>query len=478
MRIKHTKRNSYLYPIVIIVILLTMGTIHIFEKPAPTASSRSNVSEPFVARTPAQVTDASTAHFPNPTIKGDETFVDVDPDDNLQEILSDAKPGATIRLADGEYKAGALRVMASGKRNRWIKIVAAEDGKPKIDLMGKGDFHISGSYIYLEGIEIFNGAKSNLRIASTTHTLSNIFMKKIKLHTLNAGPGASLKIQRNNANGVGVSNIFVEECDLSQSTPASVIDGIGVNTVVIRNNFIHTDSGFAAGITFKGGSSKILIENNFIKGVRKNPAIIMGGRTFLNFFDPQYPDQEGVEQMARNNIIVDFDESAVSFQGVKSAKFLHNTIVTNSTGPIFTFTEGNSNDGLKASKNSDINLDNNLVIGRAAATIYATNDSGPIPSLHFGKQMWIGTFSNASQGRLAIPAFPLANDVSLPSQKAYVALEGLQSKDVLDFETARIRFSPREKGPIPRSTASIADVPSDFLGKSRSETTAFGAFEN
>jgi hypothetical protein len=475
------RRRSYIYPLVILVILMIMGTIHLFEKPHVSSQPIKKVAPPpTVERTPAQkINDTEEGRYASPLVLGDENFIDVDPSDSkgLQDIINDAKPGTTIRLSDGEYKTGPFRISKSGTAKNWIKIIAAEDGKPKIDLLGEGDFHIGASYIYLEGIEIFNGQKSNVRIASTTHTLSHIYLKRMKLRALQNGPGSSLKIQRNNANGVGVSSIFVEDSDLSQSYPASVIDGIGANTVAIRNNFIHTDSGYAAGITFKGGSSRILIENNFIKGVRKNPAIVMGGRTFLNFFDPQYPDQEGVDQVARNNIIVDFDESAVNFQGVKNAKFLHNTIVTSSTGPIFHFEEGNTNDGSKPSKNQSISIENNLIISRAPSTSHASNISGLIPSLRFGKQMWIGVFTNPTEGRTSIPTFPISTDVILPSQKAFIALEGLQWKDVMDLEMARVRFSPREKGPIPRSTASITEVPADFLGRARENETSFGALE-
>lgn len=475
------RRRSYIYPLAILVILMVMGTIHLFEKPHVSTQPPKKIVLPVLnERTPAQkLNDTEETRFASPLVLGDENIIDVDPGDtkSLQEIFNEAKPGATIRLADGEYKTGPLRISKSGNAKNWIKIVAAEDGKPKIDLMGDGDLHITASFIYLEGIEIFNGQKANVRIASTTHTISHIYLKKMKLRALQSGPGSSLKIQRNNANGVGVSSIFVEDSDLSQSYPAAVIDGIGANRVAIRNNFIHTDSGYAAGIAFKGGSSRILIENNFIKGVRKNPAIIMGGRTFLNFFDPQYPDQEGVDQVARNNIIVDFDESAVNFQGVKNAKFLHNTIVTSSTGPIFHFEEGNTNDGSKPSKNQSINIENNLIISRAPSTTHASNGSGIIPSLHFGKQMWIGVFTNATEGRTSIPTFPLSTDVNLPTQKAFIALEGLQWKDVVDLEMARVRFSPREKGPIPRSTASLTEVPADFLGRARAEETSFGALE-
>ncbi len=488
---RHTKKTSFLYPMLGLAILVAIGIFQMFDRPErasltmavhlPQITSATTSGE--AARQPAQkLTEENPdeAKYRVPTVVGDEKIIDIDPGDvaRFQDLLNEARPGYTFRLGDGEYKLSGLRLGVSGNDAHWIKMIAAEDARPRLNMQGQGDFHVSGSYIYLQGFEIYGGQKSNLRIASTTRTLNNVYANKLKLHSLQGGQGASLKIQRNNANGVGVTNIFIENCDVSQSTTTSIIDGIGVNTVVLRNNFIHTDSGFAAGITFKGGSSRILIENNFIKGVRNNPAIIMGGRTFLNFFDSQYPDQEGVDQTARNNIIVDFDESAVSFQGIKGAKFYHNTIVTNSTGPIFNFTEGNTNDGSKTSKNQDIAIENNLVISRAASSTYAHNEAGLVPGLHFGRQMWIGSFTNAAHGRVSIPQFPLSVDTQLSSQKAFVALEGLQWKDVLDIETARVRFSPKPKSPVQRATASLPEVTQDFLGRPRAETTAFGALDN
>jgi hypothetical protein len=459
------------------VVLLIMGTTHIFDSPERPPPPQPH-EPPVARREPAQkITPPLADRDRPPTVRGDDVVVNADPGDDLQKILNEAKAGTTVILADGDYKTGALRLAAAGQSKHWIKIVAAPGAKPRLDLKGEGDFHISGSYVYMEGLEIFNGQKSVIRIASTTHTLTHVYLKSLKLHGLAPGRGSVLRIQRNNANGVGVGDIFVEDSDLSQSTPTAVVDGIGAKRVVLRGNFIHADNGTAAGVTFRGGSSRILIEDNFFKGMRKNPVLILGGRTFLNFFDPQYPEQEGVDQLARNNILVDFDEAAVSFQGVKNAKFLHNTVVTSSQGPIFGFTEGNTNDGSKPSKNQDILIENNLIVAHSRA-VYAGNASGTIPSLRFEKQMWIGSFVNARAERTSLPAFPLTSDTALPAQKASSAFENLQWKDVTDIETAKTRFRPREQGPVARSTASLHEVPKDFSGQARSETTAFGAIGN
>lgn len=394
---------------------------------------------------------------------------------SLVEAFAAAQPGDRIVLQAGTHRPGGnLAINRSGTSQNWIQIVAAPGTTPILDLEGAGEFRIGGSYISLDGIDIRNGGGNNLHIAPGTTDVHHVHVARTVIHDLAWGPGAAIKINRNNDEDAGVGTICLEDNDVSEAINNAVIDGVGVAGAVVVRNDIHDNAVGSHGIFFKGGSSEIVIEQNVIRGIRGNAALQLGGNTGAAFWDPAHAAWEGVDQIARNNLIADFDDSAVEIRGVSGARVYNNTIVTQSSFAIFRLQNGNNASG-GASGNDDVHISSNLVIGTGGDPQYARNDAGAA-AIAFGPQLWAGAFHNSGAVTPGIPTFPLASDVVTGSGVGVVvnpSVSGLAGPG-----TAVARYRPVAGSPALGAAESLADVAIDLLGVGRSPLApTMGAIE-
>ncbi|MGV9848498.1 hypothetical protein ACWDWU_06845 [Streptomyces sp. NPDC003442] len=87
--------------------------------------------------------------------------ISVDDADGLREALAGARPGDTIRLADGRYH-GGFEITASGTSGSRITLI----GSPKAVLTGSGGYGLrlnGASYWTVRGITV-HGGKEGIRI--------------------------------------------------------------------------------------------------------------------------------------------------------------------------------------------------------------------------------------------------------------------------------------------------------------------------
>ena len=182
----------------------------------------------------------------------------------------------------------------------------------------------SGSYVLLKRVVIRNGGGNNLHIAPESGEVRDVVIRKTKIHGLVWGPGAAIKLNR--ANDYKVRRVWLIDNNVSQAISNAIIDGVAVRKVAARGNKIHDNVVGSHGIFFKGGSSKILIEENRIWGIRQNAALQLGGNTGPNFWDPGFPLWEGVDQVARRNVIFDFDDSVFEIRGVLRGEIYENEV--------------------------------------------------------------------------------------------------------------------------------------------------------
>jgi hypothetical protein len=391
----------------------------------------------------------------------------------LEEALDDARPGDVIELGDGTHvnTGGNLVLSTPGTADAWIAIRAAAGADPVIDLQGAGELRISASYVLVEGVEIVDGGGNNLHIAPETESISNVVVRGVEIHDLRTGPGAAIKINRNNP--AGVSSVYIEDSDLSESIDNAVVDGVGVNRAVVRTSDIHDNEVGSHGVFFKGGSSEILIEANLIRGIRQNAALQLGGNTGAGLFDPAHAEWEGVDQVARNNLIADFDDSAVEIRGVDGGRVYHNTIVTQSGFAVFRLQCGNTNDGGSVG-NRGIEIAGNLVVGTGGNPQYARNDCGDT-DVSFGANGWIGGFVDSGGPTPGIPDFPLAGDVVVDGTGG--VLVDADWSGLNGWADAVSRYTP-VAGSVALGAGSEALSPIDLLGEPRSSTTpTLGAIE-
>jgi len=347
-----------------------------------------------------------------PTVTGDLRTITVQPGQSLQAAFDAAEPGDTILLGPGRHEvAGNLVMRRSGTAGAWIQIKTQPGAKRAvIDLNGSGEFRISGSYVLLKRVKIRHGGGNNLHIAPEGVDTSDVIIRKVNIKVLDWGPGAAIKLNRNGPHDV--RRVYVLDSNVSEAISNAVIDGVGVRKVVVRRTKIHDNAAGSHGIFFKGGSSRILIEDNEIYRIRGNAALQLGGNTGPNFFDPLWPQWEGVDQIARNNHIYDFDDSAFEIRGVKDGKIYRNQVETQTSFAIFRLQCGEVAGGAGSSGNDDIVIRDN-VIEATGDPQYARNDCGPV-GVTFKRQTWIGTFHNSGSPGPGIPSFPLPSDTVVP----------------------------------------------------------------
>ena len=395
---------------------------------------------------------------------------------SLAQALGSAQPGDEIVLAGGTHtQAGNLVITRSGTSANWIRIVAAPGPRPVIDLNGAGEFRISGSYISLEGVDIRNGGGNNLHIAPESEDVHHVRVVDTVIHDLAWGPGAAIKVNRNNNQGAGVGDICLQDNNVSEAINNAIIDGVGVDGAVVVGNDIHDNATGSHGIFFKGGSADIVIEANLIRGIRGNAALQLGGNTGASFWNPLYPSLEGVDQVARNNIIADFDDSAVEIRGVDGAQVYNNTIVTQSSFAIFRLQTGNNASG-GSSGNDNVDISGNLIISTGGNPQYARNDGGAA-TIAFGTQLWAGPFHNSGASTPGIPGFPLASDVVVGSGATVVVSP--TTSGIFGLGDAASRYRPLGTSPALGQADVLVDVVTDFLGVARSTTApTLGAIEN
>jgi len=419
--------------------------------------------------------DGDPAFYVTPTVVGTGVrTVVVSPggSPDLEEALADAEPGDTILLTPGAHTgSGNIVATESGTASNWIAI-KAQSGRPIIDLQGAGEFRIESSYTLLEGVEIINGGGNNLHIAPGSADVSHVIARDLVVHDLASGPGAAIKVNRNNPVGAGVSLIYLEDSDVSEAISNAVVDGVGVEKVVVRGNDIHDNAVGSHGVFFKGGSSDVLIEANLIRGIRQNAALQLGGNTGAGFFDPAYANWEGVGQVARNNLIADFDDSAVEIRGVLGGEVYHNTIVTQTGFAIFRLQSGNTDSG-GVSGNDDITITNNLVVATGGDPQFARNDGGDA-TIVFGAQLWAGTLHDSASAGPGIPSFPQPGDVVADATSVLVDPDSF----VTGWVGALAMYALAPGSPAIGSGDALSQVMFDLIGTMRSATTpTIGAFE-
>ncbi len=429
------------------------------------------------AATESRCDDTDPGYYITPTVRASGPTISVAAGANLSGALAAAQAGDTLALAPGTHTAsGNLVLSNSGTATEWIRIVAADPADPPvIDLGGSGEFRISGSYVLLEGVQIRNGGGNNLHIAPGSADVHHVIVRHTTISDLAWGPGAAIKLNRNNPQGAGVDRVYLEHNDVSEALSNAVIDGVGVSRAVVRGNYIHDNVQGSHGVFFKGGSSKVLLEGNLIAGIRGNAALQLGGNTGAGFFDPAFAGWEGVDQVARNNLIADFDDSAIEIRGVKNGTVVHNTVVTQTDFAIVRLSTGNTNSGGTVG-NDNIVVANNLIVGTGGDPQYARNDGGPV-TIDFGPQLWAGLFHNSGSPTPNIPQFPQAGDV--------VVGVGALSSVLVDpthgghdgLTGAIARYTPAAASPALGAGSWRGDALLDLIAIVRSVNASLGAVE-
>ncbi|QQP90152.1 hypothetical protein IGS68_02460 [Skermanella sp. TT6] len=426
------------------------------------------------AQAQANTVDPAWFRTPEPQGTGART-IPVRSGQSLQDALNRAKPGDVVEIHEGVHKASrGFVILNSGTPSQWITVRAAAGATPTLDLNNTGSFQITASNIVVEGLEIVNGLGDNIHISPWQGSIRNIIVRGMKIHSLKTGAGAAIKINRNNQIRADVENVYIEDSDLQQPINNAVVDGVGVRTAVVRNNWIHNPTQGNSGIFFKGGSSQVLIEGNLISGIRGNSALMLGGNSGGQYFDPDFASQEGVDQIARNNIIADYDDSAIEVRGVVRGAIYHNTIVGASPYTAFRLTYGNNAAGGR-SGNQQITISDNLVIHTAPTPMmYAWND-GNVGSFSVGPQLWAGLFKQYE--RNGLPTFPQKFDVPVSRYDVANIVRNPSYEGLAGLDDARSRYALTARSPALGNASGLTRTLFDAVGEARAKMPSLGALE-
>ncbi|HXV75790.1 MAG TPA: hypothetical protein VD788_05670, partial [Candidatus Polarisedimenticolaceae bacterium] len=191
----------------------------------------------------------------------------------------------------------------------------------------------------------------------------------------------------------------------------------------------------------------------------------IGGVTGARFFHPAHPDQEGVDQVVRNNFIADCDDAVFEIRGALRARIYHNTVVTQTRFAIFRFQTGNSAADVP-SGNDEIEIANNLIVSAGGDPQYARNDAGE-GAFVFRSQLWAGPFHNSGATGPAMPRFPLATDTVVSNHALAPVLARATFDGLSGLADAFERYRPAVGSPAVRAGAANSVAIVDAGGRAR-----------
>ncbi len=257
----------------------------------------------------------------------------------LRQAVTQAKPGAWILIAPGEYPGGLYFSNLKGEVDKPIVIAAADPENPPVIKGTTEGMHLSGAaYVELHHLT-FTGATANgLNIddgGSYDTPAHHIVLSGLKV--MDVGP-------EGNCDGIklsGVNDFRVEGCTIERwGAGGSGIDMVGCHRGIIEGNLFRSPlyppqfgeeergGRGSSGVQAKGGTSQIVVRHNRFENAGGR-AVNIGGSTGLQFFRPSLKaDEEGYEAKdirVEGNFFIG-SEAPVAFVGVDGAIVRFNTI--------------------------------------------------------------------------------------------------------------------------------------------------------
>lgn len=214
----------------------------------------------------------------------------------LKSALSNAKPGDRILITQGIYDGGFTLGNIQGTQERPI-VIAGNDGEFPPIFQGRGEAVKMSQvgYIKIENIRIEKRSGNGINIddgGNPGQPSHHVILENIHISEIG---------QKGNIDAVkmsGVDHFIVKNCKI-QGWGGSGIDLVGCHNGVVQGCRFEGLPGYRTknAIQIKGGSNRVLVENNaFINCGERT--ISIGGSTGKPYFRPQDADYEA------DNVIV------------------------------------------------------------------------------------------------------------------------------------------------------------------------------
>ena len=245
--------------------------------------------------------------------------------DGFRQAVRQAKPGATILLAAGEYGGGFYFENVKGEPGKPVTIAAADTEHPPVFIGGASAMHFTdAAHLELRDIVVTGAAANGLNFddgGSFDTPSHHIVLRRIKMYDTGA---------KGNEDGVklsGVDDFRIEDSTFERwGAGGSAIDMVGCHRGVIEKcRFTHP--GGVNGVQTKGGCSTISIRKCRFEDAGSR-AINIGGSTGLEYFRPPLKDPpfaEARDITVEGNTFTGSD-CPVAFVGVDGAVVRYNTI--------------------------------------------------------------------------------------------------------------------------------------------------------
>jgi len=256
----------------------------------------------------------------------------------LKKAVNTVQPGDVIEMRKGSYAGSLIGPSSAGTVNAWITLrpyqnekVILDGGRSETLYFYIGDTNAANNtstpmYWRVEGLEIIGGSRYAVQIENPSVVLIN--------NDLHSAPNDIIKVN-NKADNVVIANNKIHDnlgwsALAAQNPPnsqtlavrpanAQGVDCVGVDNLWVVNNHVYNVP--SIGIYCKGGATNVLIENNLVENVY-GEGIMLGQQTDPWRLSTPYEVTGGV---ARNNVIVNTQESCLATSASKNIKIINNT---------------------------------------------------------------------------------------------------------------------------------------------------------
>lgn len=268
----------------------------------------------------------------------------------LRDAISNATPGTVIHLGPGHYAiTSAMWTGAAGTASQPIRITSDDVATAVIDVDAQEGLVINHAYWVVEKVWI-NGV-----CAGGCNDSAGLHLKNTSDHFI----GRNMRVTNFGENIKGdrtpdkeVADSAILDSELSNTAPemsggGTAIDLVGGKRWRIAGNYVHdyARDGVHYAIFLKGGTSAGVIEKNLVIGAKVLPhgsgaevgISFGGGGTGPQFCDTtnqgaSFCTCEDFNGVARNNLVIDVNDSAFHSKVACGSQFLNNTVVGSSPG--------------------------------------------------------------------------------------------------------------------------------------------------
>lgn len=349
----------------------------------------------------------------------------------IQAAVTAAKPGTAIYVHAGTYVENVkIPWNASGTTDApiWLlsadgpqaaTIVAASNDKPTIQALGVDNYVIKNFAI----VGGYDGIQFNQSGADFTNYVNNVV---IQGNVISGSVEDGVKVGQ--ANNVYVLDNVVHDIGTEEG-----VDFVGVQNGVVARNEIYNLQNTTAAIFAKGGSTDIVISDNYIHDVTGD-GISAGGWTGEAYVLPG-ADYEAKNVDVTGNKVVNVGKAPVSVHGAVDVSIVDNYLVSNTTVPWAVYVATGNPDAETVRYSSDVTVSENTLIGaKTVIRIDAGNGTDVVATGDNGSGVaWTGDVGPDAVALWA-PTVTLPEESSTPwaeSARSALTLKGTSAADVL-----------------------------------------------